>query len=151
MAKQLRRYGLEQVAERKAAKNVLLTVYNPETKNDGMKVLKPITSGEEQGLLYNRWVKMIRKKVEELTGGKVGYVHVQGMNDGSYRTVYEDVLGKNADKEALIVDTRFNGGGWLHDDLVTFLGGKQYLDFSPQGAKPTSANQEINGQNHLQW
>ena len=55
------------------------------------------------------------------------------MNDGSYRTVYEDVLGKAVGKEALIVDTRFNGGGWLHDDLVTFLGGKKYLTFAPQG------------------
>jgi C-terminal processing protease CtpA/Prc len=60
------------------------------------------------------------------------------MNDNSYRTTYEDVLGKSAGKEALIVDTRFNGGGWLHDDLVTFLSGKQYLKFSPQGVKPTS-------------
>jgi C-terminal processing protease CtpA/Prc len=123
---------------RKAGKNVLLSVYNPATKERWDETLKPITQGEEAGLLYDRWVKMMRKKVEELSGGKVGYVHVQGMNDGSYRTVYEDVLGKNADKEALIVDTRFNGGGWLHDDLVTFLSGKPYLDFSPQGAAPTS-------------
>jgi tricorn protease len=123
---------------RKASKNVLLTVYNPATKERWDESMKPITPGEEQVLLYNRWVKMMRKKVDELSGGKVGYVHVQGMNDGSFRTVYEDVLGKNADKEALIVDTRFNGGGWLHDDLVSFLGGKPYLDFSPQGAKPTS-------------
>jgi hypothetical protein len=31
------------------------------------------------------------------------------------------------------VDTRFNGGGWLHDDLKTFLSGQRYLDFAPQG------------------
>jgi tricorn protease len=43
------------------------------------------------------------------------------------------VMGKNLDKQALIVDTRFNGGGWLHDDLNTFLSGKQYLEFAPQG------------------
>jgi tricorn protease len=123
---------------RKATKNVLLSLYNPATKERWAETLKPITQGEEQGLLYNRWVKIMRQKVDSLSGGKVGYVHVQGMNDGSYRTVYEEVLGKNANKEALIVDTRFNGGGWLHDDLVTFLSGKKYLDFSPQGATPTS-------------
>jgi C-terminal processing protease CtpA/Prc len=55
------------------------------------------------------------------------------MNDGSYRTVYEEVLGRNADKEALIVDTRFNGGGWLHEDLSNFLDGKQYIRFAPYG------------------
>ena len=118
---------------RKSGKNTLLSLYDPETKTRWDEVTKPITQGEEQGLLYERWVKMERKKVDEMSGGKVGYVHVQGMNDGSYRTVYEDVLGKAAGKEALIVDTRFNGGGWLHDDLVTFLNGKKYLTFAPQG------------------
>ncbi|MFL5741445.1 MAG: S41 family peptidase [Flavisolibacter sp.] len=123
---------------RKSAKNVLLSLYDPETKQRWEETTKPITTGEEQGLLYQRWVNNNRKKVEELSGGKVGYVHVQGMNDGSYRSTYEDVLGKASGKEALIVDTRFNGGGWLHDDLVTFLSGKQYLKFSPQGITPTS-------------
>lgn len=123
---------------RKAGKNTLLTLYDPETKQRWEETTKPITVGEEQGLLYQRWVNNNRKKVDELSGGKVGYVHIQGMNDGSYRSTYEDVLGKAAGKEALIVDTRFNGGGWLHDDLVTFLGAKQYLKFSPQGVKPTS-------------
>ncbi|HEU4633519.1 MAG TPA: S41 family peptidase [Flavisolibacter sp.] len=123
---------------RKTGKNVLLSLYDPATKQRWDEITKPISQGEEQGLLYDRWVKNNRQKVEELSGGKVGYVHVQGMNDGSYRTVYEDVLGKAAGKEALIVDTRFNGGGWLHDDLVTFLSGKEYLKFSPQGVTPTS-------------
>ncbi len=123
---------------RKAGKNVLLGFYDPETKQRWDESTKPITAAEEQVLLYQRWVNTNRKKVEDLSGGKVGYVHVQGMNDGSYRTTYEDVLGKAIGKEALIVDTRFNGGGWLHDDLVTFLSGKEYLKFSPQGVLPTS-------------
>jgi tricorn protease len=123
---------------RKNGKNTLLSLYNPETKQRWEETTKPITLADEQGLMYKRWVANNRKKVEELSGGKVGYVHVQGMNDGSYRTVYEEVLGKAGDKEALIVDTRFNGGGWLHDDLVTFLSGKSYLKFSPQGTTPTA-------------
>ena len=123
---------------RQTGKNVLLSLYNPETKQRWEETTKPISQGAEQGLLYDRWVENNRKKVEELSGGKVGYLHVQGMNDGSFRSVFEDALGKAAGKEALIVDTRFNGGGWLHDDLVTFLSGKKYLSFSPQGVTPTS-------------
>ena len=42
-------------------------------------------------------------------------------------------LSKNIDKKALVVDTRFNGGGWLHDDLNTFLSGNLYLQLAPQG------------------
>lgn len=118
---------------RKAGIQVLLSVYDPVKNERFEESVKPISLAAEQSLLYDRWVETMRNMVEKLSGGKVGYVHVQGMNDGSYRTVYEDVLGKNADKEALIVDTRFNGGGWLHDDLVTFLGGKQYLTFAPYG------------------
>lgn len=118
---------------RKTGKNVLLSLSNGTEKWE--EVIKPISGGGENFLLYKRWTKTMSDMVDKLSNGKVGYVHVQGMNDASYRNVYEEVLGKNADKEALIVDTRFNGGGWLHDDLVTFLKGKQYLTFAPYGFK----------------
>lgn len=55
------------------------------------------------------------------------------MNDASYRTVYEEALGKSATKEALVVDTRSNGGGNLHDDLISFLNTKPYAEFMPRG------------------
>jgi len=54
------------------------------------------------------------------------------MNDASFRSAYDEVMGKNREKQALIVDTRFNGGGWLHDDLYNFLSGKAYMNFAPQ-------------------
>lgn len=117
---------------RKAGKNVSLSV----ATNTGIhfeETVKPISFGEETNLMYKRWVKTMRKMVDSLSDGKVGYVHVQGMDDGSFRTVYDEVMGKNYNKKALIVDTRFNGGGWLHNDLNTFLTGKAYLKFAPQG------------------
>src|SRR5678809_687948 len=120
---------------RKSGKNVLLSLYDPETKTRWDETTKPITQQEEQGLLYDRWVRNNRKKVEELSGGKVAYIHVQGMNDASYRTVFEDVLGKAITANALIVDTRFNGGGNLHDELSTFLNGKKYMQMAPQSVK----------------
>jgi len=118
---------------RKATKNVLLSLYNPTTKTRWEEIVKPITLGEENTLLYKRWTETMRKMVDSLSGGKIGYVHLQGMNDGSFRTVYEEVLGRNADKEGLIVDTRFNGGGNLHEDLSDFLDGKPYATFRPYG------------------
>ena len=123
---------------RKAGKNVLLSLFDPSSNARIEESVKPFTAGEESGLMYKRWVNKMRKMTDELSGGKVGYVHVQGMNDGSFRVVLDEVMGKNMDKEALIVDTRFNGGGWLHDELNTFLSGKRYLDFAPQGNKVTA-------------
>ncbi len=121
---------------RKSGANVLLTVYDPLSKNTFDEVVKPIKPGEENDLLYRRWTSKVRAMVDKLSGGKVGYVHVQAMNDNSYRNVYDQVLGKNLTKKALIVDTRFNGGGWLHEDLSNFLAGKQYIRFEPYGEKP---------------
>ncbi|MFN8355672.1 MAG: S41 family peptidase [Spirosomataceae bacterium] len=120
---------------RKAGKNTLLSLFDPTTNTRWEETLKPISRGEESQLLYRRWVEARRKEVDKLSNGTVGYVHVRGMNDASYRTTVEEVLGKNANKESLIVDTRFNGGGWLHDDLATFLNGKKYIDIVPRGEK----------------
>ena len=126
-------FDWNQLLNRKAGQNVLLSLYNPASRERWDEVVKPISSGAENGLLYERWVKTMRDMTEQLSGGRIGYVHVQGMNDRSFRTVYEEVLGRNADKEALIVDTRFNGGGWLHEDLSNFLDGKPYATFRPYG------------------
>jgi C-terminal processing protease CtpA/Prc len=114
-------------------KNTLLSVLDPKTNTRFEETVKPILFGEESVLMYKRWTNMMFNLVDKLSGGKVGYVHVQGMNDGSYRTTIDEVMGRNKNKEALIVDTRFNGGGWLHNDLNTFLSGKAYLGFAPQG------------------
>ena len=93
--------------------------------------VKPV--GSEATLLYRRWVREREQIVERLSGGRVGYVHVKGMDSQSFREVYSKALGKYRGCEALIVDTRHNGGGWLHDDLVTFLGGKAYVEWRPRG------------------
>jgi Tol biopolymer transport system component/C-terminal processing protease CtpA/Prc len=118
---------------RKEKKFTLLSVYNPATNTRWEETVKPISLDEEFELLYKRWVNNRRKEVDSLSSGKVGYVHVRGMNDDSYRTVIEDVLGKNIEKQSIIVDTRFNGGGNLHELLSDFLSGKKYFDVIPHG------------------
>ena len=96
--------------------------------------IKPIGSNYETNtLLYKRWTKKMEYLTDSLSGGKVGYIHVREMDDPSFRVTFDKVLGKNVNKKALIVDSRDNGGGWLHDDLVTFLSGKLYLTLRSQG------------------
>ncbi|MCI1778550.1 MAG: S41 family peptidase [Bacteroidales bacterium] len=95
--------------------------------------IRPVSMGSEKRLMYKRWTKTMSHMVDSLSGGKLGYVHIEGMDDYSFRHVFDKVMGKNISREALVVDTRFNGGGWLHDDLNTFLSGKLYLRFAPQG------------------
>ncbi|QKX05815.1 peptidase S41 [Aquimarina sp. TRL1] len=120
---------------RKEGKRTLLACYNPTSKERWSEVVKPVSLYKESQLAYKRWVKSRAAAVEKLSGGRLGYVHVKGMNSASFREVFEKALGEFHTKEGLIVDTRFNGGGWLHDDLVTFLGGKVYMTFEPRGQK----------------
>jgi C-terminal processing protease CtpA/Prc len=55
------------------------------------------------------------------------------MNDGAYRNTYEEVMGKYATRKGVVVDTRFNGGGGIHEQLSDFLSGKKYFDVIPHG------------------
>ena len=114
----------------KAGKKVDVTLKKG-GKKDVQIFVEPAFS--DYALLYKRWVRQREAKVDEMTGGKVGYVHVQGMDSPSFRNVYSKALGKYRTAGALIVDTRHNGGGWLHDDLVTFLSGKAYVEYRPKG------------------
>tara|TARA_R110000737_G_scaffold182215_1_gene205601 strand:+ start:66993 stop:70232 length:3240 start_codon:yes stop_codon:yes gene_type:complete len=120
---------------RKVGKKVLLSCSNPDTKEKWDQIVVPISMRDEFNLTYERYVKRCEQIVDSLSGGKVAYVHVAGMNSESFRHVYDKALGKYNTKDALIVDTRFNGGGWLHDDLATFLSGKTYMLFEPRGQK----------------
>ena len=122
-----------QYLNRKSGKNLLLSVYNPSTGDRWEEVVKPISLGQENQLLYKRWVETRREEVVRQSGGKLGYVHVRSMNDASMRTVFEEALGRHISAEALVVDTRFNGGGNLHDVLSDFLNGKKYMDIIPYG------------------
>ena len=120
--------------EGKSGKKVLLSIYNPVTGKRFPVTVKAISTGEQNQLLYKRWVDRNKEIVEKQSGGRIAYVHVEGMDSPSFRTVYSELLSeKNRLKEAVIVDTRHNGGGWLHDDLATLLSGKEYQRFVPHG------------------
>jgi Tol biopolymer transport system component/C-terminal processing protease CtpA/Prc len=112
---------------RKAGKNVLLG-FAGATKSEA--VVKPITLGEENRLLYQRWVKRNQDEVDKASNGELGYVHIPGMNDGAYRTTFEEVMGKYATRKGIVVDTRFNGGGDLVADLAMFLSGQKFFDYT---------------------
>ncbi len=122
-----------QYLNHKAGKKVRLSFYNPNTKKRFDEEIKLISRGQYFELLYQRWVKNMKKQTEKLSNGQVGYVHVRGMNASSFTEIYSEILGRNYNKKAIIVDTRHNGGGWLHDDLATLLSGKKYVDFVPRG------------------
>lgn len=118
--------------EGKAGRNTRLEIKKADGKTKFI-TIKPISTGKLQNMIYTRWVERNQHVVDSLSGGRLAYVHVQGMNSPSFRTVYDQLLGKYRNREAVIVDTRFNGGGWLHNDIAQLLSGKEYVRFAPRG------------------
>ncbi|MCR5643748.1 MAG: PDZ domain-containing protein [Prevotella sp.] len=90
-------------------------------------VVLPISRSEQSDLLYKRWIKGRAAEVERLSNGRLGYVHIESMNDASFRDVYSDILGKYNLKEGIVIDTRYNGGGRLHEDIEILFSGKKYF------------------------
>ena len=127
---------------RKAGKFTLLELVDPKTKQRTTITVKPISLGAENRLLYQRWVKMNEKEVAEKSNGQLGYVHIPGMGDGPFRSIYQDMMGKYLDKKAIVVDTRFNGGGDLVADLAMFFTGVPFITYATEakvvGGEPTS-------------
>jgi len=118
---------------RKAGQPVRLGLFDPRARRRWEESVKPIAWGAQSRLLYERWIRSRRDLVLKLSGGRLGYAHVRGMNDGAYREVFDEVFGKDVEKEAIVLDTRFNGGGNLDEALTTFLTGRTFETNEPRG------------------
>ena len=117
---------------RKAGERTLVGILKASGEKTDMVVL-PISESRFNTLLYNRWVKQRAEKVQQLSGGRLGYVHIEGMDDASFRTVYSDILGRYNNCDGIVIDTRFNGGGRLHEDIEVLFSGEKYLTQEVRG------------------
>ena len=106
----------------KAGKKTLVSVKGGEDA-----VVLPISKSAFSDLLYDRWIKQRADDVEKWSDGRLGYVHIRKMNDDSFRPVYSDILGKYNKCEGIVIDTRFNGGGRMHEDIEVLFSGEKYL------------------------
>ena len=111
----------------KARKKTLVSLFDPQTKEHWEEVIIPITNGAFSDLLYSRWVKQRAADVDRWSGGRLGYVHIESMGDDIFRSVYSDILGKYNNREGIVIDTRFNGGGRLHEDIEILFSGQKYF------------------------
>lgn len=111
--------------ESKAGKKTLVAFENDGNADE--EVVLPITAGKFNGMLYRRWVEARERDVERWSGGRLGYVHLQSMSDDSFREIYAKVMGRYRDLDGIVIDTRWNGGGRLHEDIEVFFSAEPYL------------------------
>ena len=96
--------------------------------------METISTGAYGQLRYERWVKERRKKVDELSNGRIGYLHIQAMNPPSLRK-FEKEIREFRNKEALIIDQRWNGGGNIEQELLAILVQREYQIWQPRGTE----------------
>ncbi len=99
--------------------------------------IEPTSMGNYGQLRYERWVKQRREQVTKLSNGRVGYLHIQAMNQPSLRK-FEKELREYRDKQAMVIDQRWNGGGNIEQELLGILVQRQYQVWQPRGTEATT-------------
>ena len=91
-------------------------------------------AGSLRSELYDDWVENRRKLVDEYSNGKLGYLHIQGMNWTSFERFERELMAAGYGKEGIVIDVRYNGGGWTTDYLMAVLSVRQHAYTVPRGA-----------------
>jgi len=89
--------------------------------------IEPAAGGRIWELLYEQWTERSRRRVDELSQGLLGYVHMDAMGAHDWDRLIEDIFSRAQGKQGLILDVRNNNGGSIHDQVLTLLGRRPYV------------------------
>lgn len=104
----------------KADQTVEITVNDgPASHGARSYTVRPITS--ELGLRYQEWVAENAALVDSLSDGRIGYIHLPNTSIPGFRELYEGWQPLHM-KEAIILDDRYNGGGFIPEDMAFMVG-----------------------------
>jgi tricorn protease len=116
------------------AQRVVTLKINDKPSEQGAWEISVKTIGGEANLRYLNWVESNRRKVAEATGGRIGYMHVPDTSVGGIM-MFDKYFVAQQGKDGLIVDERFNHGGWSPDFYTEKLGRRLLLALSPREGK----------------
>lgn len=129
----------------KVDEKVLVTVKSKDGKEREI-AIRPINDTHQ--LLYKEWVDNRKKLVDKYSNGRLGYIHIQGMNYPSFETFERELTAAGEGKEGLVIDVRYNGGGSTTDYLMTILNYKQHAYTIPRGASKDLEKDKLKFRNY---
>ena len=100
-------------------------------------LITPVSRHKILNLQYDAWRQHNADLVSELSDGKIGYIHIEGMGQAELDIFERDLYAAAYGKKGLIIDVRNNGGGWTADRLLSSIMVKQHAYTMPRGADPT--------------
>jgi C-terminal processing protease CtpA/Prc len=104
-------------------------------------VIRPAASLRQ--LMYEEWVNERKKLVDKYSNGRLGYIHIQGMDFPSFEVFERELTAAGYGKEGLLIDVRYNGGGSTTDYLMTVLNYKQHAYTIPRGASKDPEKEKL--------
>ncbi len=125
-----------QLLENTGGDVITLTVNDrPRERGSRDVMVKTITS--ETSLRYLDWVEDRARRVNELSGGRIGYVHLPNTAVGGNRELFKRFMPQ-MNKDALIIDARYNGGGFIPDRMIELVARSPLNYWKRRGLEPTA-------------
>lgn len=126
--------NLDELLENKVGKRVVLSMSStPDGTIKRDVIVKPVATFAEKNLVYRQWVESNRRYVAQISGGKLGYVHIPDMGEGSLQQLYVDLDAENQAKNGVVIDVRNNNGGFVNPYIIDVLSRKGYLTMRERG------------------
>lgn len=121
--------------------NVLRQAEAPDAETKSLTLLlTPISYSRLDNLAYDNWQRANQQRVEALSGGRLGYIHIKSMNASSLAEFERDLYAACAGKLGMVIDVRDNGGGWTTDRLLASIMTRRHAYTVPRGADPLRNN-----------
>ena len=133
----------------KVGRRVAVTVSGPGAAAPREVVLRPVSTGDEKGLLYRGWVESRRAHVARISNGRLGYVHLPDMGAGTLAQLSVDLDTENHAREGVVIDIRNNNGGFVNAYALDIFTRRPYLSMQPRGAGIAPARSQL-GQRALE-
>jgi tricorn protease len=140
--------NLDELLAYRTGRQTVLTVA-PRAGGSRPVTVRPVSAGTEKGLLYRAWVESRREYVARASGGRLGYVHMFDMGEGSLRQLYVDLDAEQHDRAGVVIDVRNNNGGFVNAYALDVFARRPYLTMQDRDAGPTGARTAL-GQRALE-
>ncbi len=135
--------NLDELLNYKVGKRVRLTISGKDVQ------VLPVNLGTEKALLYRQWVEENRAYVAKVSGGKLGYVHMQDMSEQSLDRLHLDLDAENQSRQGVVIDIRNNSGGFVNAYALDIFTRRPYLKMTERG-KPEAPARAVLGQRALE-
>lgn len=135
--------GVTKMLIGKVGRRVAITV-NSTASMDGARTYDVFPTINEAGLRYETWVEERRQMVDEMSGGRIGYMHVPDTNVQGMIMFIRGYMSQ-MDKDAWVIDERYNGGGWIPTFFIDYLKAQFTNVIAPRHGADTGLQPSLNG------